>query len=261
MFGFLRDFATTLPLDVYRRMPDAKLFAITSEESQQPTTLIASLQREMTHPKADWNASQRGTARMLSESGGSSGALHGGERSAQTDTGGEQCALDLLARNIQEGSDSIGVVTFDIAKQENHALIGRELFECFLHLGTLDVPTAESESGNSFCRNSLLVEGHALAQLFHERAIHATAIRLFGLAEGADKGILRDLFGLDLVSYHVIGNGVCSVLMGFVDVALPVLERSLGHLALHDPARSPGRKIFFKIQKACPRLWDSDRRT
>jgi hypothetical protein len=47
------------------------------------------------------------------------------------------------------------------------------------------------------------------------------------------------------------------VLMGLVDVALPVFERSLGHLALHDMARSLGRKISLKIQQACPRLWDS----
>jgi hypothetical protein len=36
-----------------------------------------------------------------------------------------------------------------------------------------------------------------------------------------------------------------------------VFERSLGHLALNDPARSLGRKISLKIQQACPLLWDN----
>ena len=112
-------------------------------------------------------------------------------------------------------------------------------------------------SGNGFSRCSLLVEGHALAQLVHQGAVDAAAIRLLGLAEGADEGTLRDLFRLNLVPHHVVGDGVGPVLMGLVDVALPVFERSLGHLALHDPARSLGRKISFKVQQACPRLWDS----
>ena len=89
-----------------------------------------------------------------------------------------------------------------------------------------------------------------------QRAIDAAAVRLLGLAEGANEGILGDLFGLDLVAYHVIGDGVGAVLVGLIDIALPVLERALGHLALDDPARSLGRKVLFKVQQACPHMWD-----
>jgi hypothetical protein len=34
-----------------------------------------------------------------------------------------------------------------------------------------------------------------------------------------------------------------------------VFERTLRHLALHNPARSMGRKILFKVQQTSPQIW------
>jgi hypothetical protein len=164
------------------------------------------------------------------------GALHFGEGSAHADAGGEEGSLDLLALDIEEGGNAIRIVAFDVAQQEDHALIGGQFFERLFHFGALDITSTEMLTGNGFYRLGLLVEGHALAKLIHQSAVHAAAIRLLGLTESADEGVPRDLFRLDLVPHHVISDGVSAMLMGLIDVALPVLERPLGHLALHDPA-------------------------
>jgi hypothetical protein len=96
------------------------------------------------------------------------GALHGGEGGAHTDAGGEQVALDLLARNVEQRGDTIGIVAFDIAEQEDHALVRGQILERLFHLGALDVAATQGLAGNGFGRRGLLVEGHALAELVHE---------------------------------------------------------------------------------------------
>ena len=93
------------------------------------------------------------------------GRCMAGERGAHADAGGEEGALDLLARNFEQGGDAIGVVAFDIAKQEDHALVGGQLPERLLHLGALDVAAAEGQAGTASAGGGLLVERHALAEL------------------------------------------------------------------------------------------------
>jgi hypothetical protein len=187
---------------------------------------------------------------------GGGGALHGSECCSDADAGREQGALDLLAGDFEQSGDTVGIVAFDIAKQEDHALVGGQLLERLLHLGTLDVAAAQSLAGNGFGRRRLFVQGHALAQFIDQGAIDAATIRLLRLTERLNKGVLRDLFGFDLISYHVEGDGVGPMLVGLINVALPVFERSLGHLALDDPACSLRRKILFKFQRTCPQWWD-----
>jgi hypothetical protein len=184
----------------------------------------------------------------------SGGALLSGERSAHANAGGEQCSLYLLGREVEQASDASGVVAFHIPKQEDHPLIRRQFAESLFHLGAFDVAPGDAETGFGLGWLGLFVEGHPLTQLADQRAVDTVAVRFFSLAEGTEKSFLRHLIRFNLIADHIVGEGVGPMLMGLVDVALAVLNRPLGHLALHDTARTLGRKLFFKVQQSVPQL-------
>ena len=180
-------------------------------------------------------------------------ALQGGKNRPQADACGEERPFHLLAGDLQHLCDTVGVIAFHIAEQEDHALIGGQLADGFFHVGAPDIAFAQAGALRRLSRLDVLIQGKALSQFADQGAVHAAAIGLFGLAEGPDEGVARDRFRLEFVPYHVVGDGIGAVLMGLVDVLLPVLERTLGDLALDDPARSLKKHVAFEFQQLCPR--------
>src|ERR1700761_3316448 len=143
---------------------------------------------------------RRGVTRSREGRSGGFRARQFGQHLVQADARGKAGTHYLGLGDIEEAADGRGRVAFDVAEQEEQALVGGQVAYGNFKVWTADIAMAESSAGNDHSGRFLIAQGKALVQRLEERGIDGKGVGVLLLLKGTHESNGENFFRLDLIS-------------------------------------------------------------